>query len=160
MTDLRRTIRFLALLCVISVSIMMLTLLSGEKSIPFTPPPFDPESRTGIPEVPDALAYRMLDAGPFRAGLCGILIPEDGRIPVWFTNPPENTVWLRLRILDDQGRILGETGLLRPGEHLRSVIADPLPPAGAPVVLKVMAYEPEVYHSAGTFTVRTTISKP
>ena len=160
MTDPRRIVRFLTLLCIISVSIMMLALLVGGKSDPFAPPPFDPEARAGMPEVPEDLSWQILDTGPFRAGLCGILIPERNWIPVWFTNPSQNTVWLRLRLLDKQGQILGETGLLRPGEYLHSVAVDPLPPAGTPVTLKVMAYEPETYHSAGAFTLRATISRP
>ena len=48
-------------------------------------------------------------------------------------------------------KVLGETGLIRPGEYVQSIKYDQLPGQDTNIVLKVMAYEPETYHSAGSF---------
>lgn len=155
-----KIVRLLAVLCTLSVGIMLFALLSGGKPSRFTPPPFDPGARAGTPEVPEELDYGMLDAVVYRAGLCGKVIPEGNTLSVWFTSPEDNTLWLRLRILDEQGNTLGQTGLLRPGEYLQSVSLETIPPAGMPITLKLMAYEPETYHAAGTVTVSTVITQP
>ena len=55
------------------------------------------------------------------------------------------------------GELLGETGLIRPGEYVQSVTFDTVPASGATISMKVMAYEPETYHSAGAVTLNTTI---
>lgn len=156
----RKVIRLLTVLCIFSVAAMVIALLPGDKAAAFSPPPFDAGARQGSPEVPEELGYQILDAGVFRAGLCGAVIPNGHTAHVWFTNPEENTVWLRLRILDEQGNILGQTGLLRPGEYLQTVTLDTVPPEGASIRLKLMAYEPETYHAAGSVTVSTTITQP
>lgn len=76
---------------------------------------------------------------------------------VWLTNPDTNTLWLKLRVLDQDGNTLGETGLLRPGEYVRWVELENLPPAGSTVTLKLMAYEPDTYHSGGAASLQTTV---
>lgn len=75
---------------------------------------------------------------------------------VYLTNPAENTVWLKLRVLDTNGSILGETGLLRPGEYVRTVALSAAPTPGTSITLKIMGYEPDTYLSAGSATLSTT----
>ena len=52
---------------------------------------------------------------------------------VYFTNAQENHVYLKLRVLDENDRILGETGLLKPGEYVKDVqlLRDFLPAPGS-----------------------------
>ena len=90
-------------------------------------------------------------------GLCAKLIPDGQAVDVWFANPAENAIWMKLRLLDSKGRLLGETGLIRPGEYVRSVIVNTVPPTGTALVMKVMAYEPETYTSAGVVNMQTTM---
>ncbi len=70
-----------------------------------------------------------------------------------------NTTWLKLRVLNAKGNILGETGLVKPGEYVHSVSLDIVPEAGAAITLKLMAYEPDTYQSAGAVGLNTTVSK-
>lgn len=145
--------------CIVSLAAMVLALTFGGKqeAIPFTPPPFDEAAQTGTPEVPDALGWSELDAKAFKVSVCGIFAPEDGKADVYLTNPETNTVWLKLRVLDDKGNTLGETGLIKPGQYVQSVSLTTIPKSGATVSLKLMAYEPETYHSAGAVTLNTTV---
>lgn len=62
-----------------------------------------------------------------------------------------------MRILDEAGNILGESGLLRPGEYVRAVRLEKIPKQPTPVSLKIMAYEPETYYSAGSAVLKTTL---
>ena len=145
-----------AAICVLSL-IVMVVALTGQKQPQaageFTPPPFDSTAVVGTPTVPDGLGYSELDCQVYKVSLCGKL-NADGNI--WLTNPESNEVWLKVRILDVGGNILGETGLVRPGEYVQTVALTTIPKSGTPITLKIMAYEPDTYYSAGAASLNTT----
>lgn len=147
----------LMILCAVSVAVMVAALCSGNAAVEFTPPPFDPAAEAGIPQVPPGLGYQELDVGVFKVSLCGQIRPEDSAADIWLTNPAGNGVWLKLRVLDGNGNILGQTGLLRPGEYVRQVALNNTPAPGESIILKVMSYVPETYHSAGALELNTVI---
>ena len=157
--DKRRLICILSVLCVLSVAAMFFALRSGAEKADFTPPPFDPAAQTGTPVVPEGLGYQTLDAGVFRMALCGEIGTDGTDAQVYLTNPVGNEVWLKVRILDRNGEILGESGLVWPGEYVENVALDQLPLPGTPIVLKIMAYEPETYYSRGAVTVNTHVGE-
>lgn len=153
----RYTIPILSALCVIAVAVMIFALASGGGAGAFTPPPFDAAAQAGAPEPPQTAGYSEIDAEAFRFSVAGALTAQDGKTDVWLTNPADSTVWLKVRILDENGNTLGESGLLRPGEYVQSVALAEQPKATAPVQMKIMAYEPETYYSAGAATLRTQL---
>ena len=145
-----------AVLCAVSLAVMVFALTRQEVQTEmgeFTPPPFDSAAVVGTPEVPDGLGYNELDCQVYKVSLCGKL-NADGHI--WLTNPESNEVWLKVRILDAKGNILGETGLVRPGEYVQTVELTTIPKSGTPITLKIMAYEPDTYYSAGAASLNTT----
>lgn len=153
----KKLVTALGILAFLSVAVMLAVLSFGNTSPGFTPPPFDPAAQVGTPAVPAELGYGQLDAQAFRASLCGVLKPAEGTLDIWLTNPAENSVWLKLRLMDSRGNLLGETGLLRPGEYVRQISLSSAPEPGSTVILKLMAYEPDTYHSAGSITLTTSI---
>jgi hypothetical protein len=150
-----------AIACAVAVVAMVVVI-----AIKFTPkkgefvaPPFDSAAVVGTPEVPDGLGWSEMDArGAFFVSVCGEVKLSDGKADVWFTNPEKNTVWLKLRVLNEQGEILAETGLIRPGEYVQTIHFDVLPEVGDNITMKVMAYEPDTYVSAGAVSLKTVIS--
>lgn len=100
-----------------------------------------------------------MDAKVYKVGICGRFLPKGTTADVWLTNPESNTVWLKVRVLDEKGNTLGETGLVRPGEYVQSVELDTVPKTGTPIVLKIMAYQPDTYYSEGAVSLNTTISE-
>ena len=148
-----------AALCFFSLLVMTAALLCNEPQIQveFTPPPFEESAESGVPSVPENLGWSELDAMAFRFSVCGVILSEEQKASVWFTNPKENTVWLKLRIMDVDGNIMGESGIIRPGEYVKDIsltgeIFDKIP-----IVLKVMSYEPETYYSEGAVSLNTNI---
>lgn len=150
-----------AVICLVSVIVMIAVLANPKVGEPqaFTPPPFEEAAASGVPNVPEGLGWGELDAKVYKASVCGVIRVEDGSADVWFTNPESNTLWLKLRILDKDGNIVGETGIIKPGEYVQSVAFYAVPAGGEAVSLKLMAYEPETYHSAGAVTLNTTIAE-
>ena len=143
-----------ALICMI----VALSVTGKPKQAPFVPPDFDASAMEGTPNVPQELDWQELDAQVFTVGICGVVLPRGNTADLWLTNPKENQVWLKVRVLDSYGTILGETGLLRPGEYVQSVVLQSVPEVGSPITLKIMAYEPNSYYSAGSVTLATKIS--
>lgn len=147
-----------AAICVLSL-IVMIFALTGQKKPQaageFTPPPFDSTAVVGTPDVPDGLGYSELDCQVYKVSLCGKLNASGD---IWLTNPETNEVWLKVRVLDEKGNILGETGLVRPGEYVRTVALTTIPKSGTPITLKIMAYEPNTYYSAGAASLNTTFA--
>lgn len=149
----------MAAICLLCLAMMAVALVYTQTQAPreFTPPPFEEMAVAGTPDVPEELGWQELDAQVFRVSVCGAVMLEGSNADVWLTNPEDNTVWLKLRILDADGAVLGETGLIRPGEYVQSVTFDMVPAPGTMISMKVMAYEPDTYHSGGAVTLNTTI---
>ena len=145
--------------CSLSVIIMGIVLcIPKQQRGEFVPPSFDGSATVGTPVVADVLGWQELDAKVYKVGVCGKVILTGDSADVWLTNPPSNAVWLKLRVLDEKGNILGETGLIKPNEYVRSVVLDRIPQTDTPIALKIMAYQPDTYYSEGTVTLNTTIS--
>lgn len=151
-----------SIICVVSIVIMIAVLLfSSGNSEPaaFTPPPFDENAIQGVPNVPEDLGWNELDVQAYKVSVCGVIIPSGNIADIWLTNPESNIAWLKLRVLDSYGNILGETGLIKPGEYVQSVTLTEVPKAGSQIGLKIMAYQPDTYYSEGSATLNTTISE-
>lgn len=156
-----KAIYFSAVVCFLAVLGMVLSLaLTGGKSeqAEFTPPPFETTAQSGMPNAADeswTQIYR--DGMNFSAHICCKVVLNGNSADVYFTNDDGNEVWLKLRILDEEDNILAETGLLKPNEYVRTVTFDTVPENRATIKLKIMAYEPDTYYSAGAVTLNTTV---
>ena len=149
----------MAALCIISLIAMAAALATPRTAVgEFVPPPFADSAVQGVPTVPDGLGWQVLDAKAYQVGICGKIVPNGTHADVWFYNPADNSVWLKLRITDKEGNVLGETGIIRQGEYLQSVKFTDLPSAGTAITLKIMAYQPDTYHSEGVVSLNTVIS--
>ena len=155
---IKRMLPIAAGLCVLAVIGMAVALVFGGKTESYSPPPFDPAAQAGTPQLSQDVGYGEIDAKAFSFSVAGELTVESGKTDVWLTNPAKNTVWLKVRILDEQDAVLGESGLIRPGEYVQAVKLDTVPRSTANVSLKIMAYEPETYYSAGSARLKTVLT--
>lgn len=151
----------LAAVFAVAVIIMIAALLAPKEAERgnFVPPAFERSAVTGNPEVPEGLGY----SAPFQEGMayrfavCGNVTMDGRQALVYFTNPAENETWTKLRIYDENGNVLGETGLIKPGEYVQYVELDKELAPGTPIKLKIMGYEPDTYLSAGSVVLNTQI---
>ena len=156
-----KTVPVLCGVLAIALAVMVAALFFGGKqgTAEFTQPPFEPAAVAGVPEVPESLGYisPYQEGMGYRFSVCGNVVMEGNTATVYLTNPAENKVWLKLRVLDESNNILGETGLIRPGEYVKDVELTENLTAGTKIKLKIMGYEPETYFSAGSATLNTAI---
>ena len=125
----------------------------------FVPPAFDSAAMIGTPEVPEGLGYSSpyQDGMAYRFSVCGNVKLDGKKATVYLTNDAENEVYIKLRILDADGNILGETGLVKPGEYVKEVELSKVLAAGTSIKLKIMSYEPDTYMSMGSAVLNTKI---
>lgn len=158
----RRNLGYMAACAAAVMVIAVLLMIPGKEDQTvrgeFTPPPFEPAAVAGTPEVPAELGWSELAVREgFTASVCGVLNEQDGQVTVWLYNHSGNDCWLKLRLTDTKGNILGETGLLKPGEHVRDLTLTDVPRSDTTVVLKLMGYEPETYYSGGSVGLETLL---
>ena len=147
----------IVLICIVGVSVISVftvAIVLLNQPPEFVPPEFDSGAIAGEPSLSDSDERRyglISDAKmPYTLNICrNIYTSSDGEGEIYFTNPSENTLWMKLRIYDDKGKVIGETGLIKPGEYLKNVRFDTVPENGAEITVKVMTYEPDTYYSGG-----------
>ena len=112
---------------------------------------------SGIPDVPEELGWQELDAQAFQVGYAGLSYWKATRPTCGSPTRKEITFGSSCGFWMKMGEILGETGLIRPGEYVQSVTFDTVPAPGATISMKLMAYEPETYHFPGAVPVLNTV---
>ena len=149
----------LSLICAFSVGFMIFALTRGHKEpTGFILPSFETAAQSGMPDVKDSSWTRVYKDGmSFTAYVCGKVTVNNGWADVYFTNDSKNKVWLKLRVTDENGNILAESGLIRLGEYVKSIKFNIVPNDRIKIKLKIMSYEPDTYYNAGAVSLNTTI---
>lgn len=148
------TIMSISLLC---MCLIIYKQLSNERT--FIPPSFESASAKGIPSPPEEVKYTEISLDTYKFSLSSrLLADENNDVDLFLTNPETNHVWLKARITDNNGHLLGETGILRPGEYVQSLhLADIK--ENTNIYLKIMGYEPETFYSLGSAETTMTIER-
>lgn len=159
----KRILTIMALLCaaVLVTVCVLFALRSKPIRQDFTPPPFEPQALTGIPpEMESEASYGRMTVNPgFSFCLCAKPTLTDHALSLYVTAPEDNTVWILARIYDEAGILLGQSGLLRPGEYCEAIALSAIPPQGATLTVKVLSYEPDTYYSRGSAQAILTVSR-
>lgn len=129
------------------------------RSEEFVAPSFD---KNALPmktaDLNDETYSILTIAEGYQVGICGEPEEKDGRVTVLFSNPQENNIWMRLRILDENNKILVETGIIRPGQYIENVSMNQFfKNSEAPVIMEILGYEPDTYYSEGKVELKTKI---
>lgn len=146
----------IAAIAVLCVGVAVICILNREPT-GFVPPEFDNNAVSGTPEVPDDMGYLEVykEGMSFNSFVCGEVNIVDGKADIYFTNPQKNTLWMKLRIFDDKGNVIAETGLIKPNEYLKTVTFDKVPVNNSKITMKIMTYEPNTYYSGGAVSLNT-----
>ena len=115
----------------------------------------------GVPAVPSELDYGSPyhEGMSYRFAICGNVTMNGSYATVYLTNDTANAVYIKLRVFDGDGNILGETGLLKPGEYVKDIELRVELTEGTKICLKIMGYEPNTYYSAGATVLHTQVGE-
>ncbi len=165
-TDIKKTFKSVILLLAL---LMALSSCTSGGSGEFVPPEFDKNAKSGTPSDGGKYYVPFSQQGfEFSIHICNTIVMSGKNATVNFTNDSTNSVWLKIRVYEYSvgndgsavlGSVLGESGLIKPGEYLESVKLKKSLKAGATVSIKVMAYEPQTYYSKGSFSLNTNVVK-
>ncbi len=155
---------------VIAIVFLTLTVVAAIKrdryydkknSLEFTPPPFDVSAVSGDPRdlgLSEDVGYSEIydpTKMSFMVAICGVFnVNENREADVYFANSEKNSVWIKLRVYDENENVVCETGLIRPGEYIKTIKFDRQIENGEALTVKVMSYVPETYMSAGAFKLK------
>ena len=118
----------------------------------FTPPAFDENAKTEFSAPIDAdAAYTPFNVpGEFTGALCANVYTKDGKAELYFTSFENNAVWAKAVLYDQNGKMLSESGLIKPGEHVAALTLSDIPKQNTKISVKVLLYEPDTYFSRGS----------
>jgi hypothetical protein len=157
----------IALICVLAIAVAIVAVViavnlkafnnASKESAEFIPPKFDEQAEKGKPTVAEEMGYLEVykEGMSFNAFVCGEVNIIDGKADIYFTNPEKNTLWMKLRIFDEKGNVIAETGLIKPDEYLKTVSFDKIPSNNSMIIMKIMSYEPDTYYSGGAVSLST-----
>lgn len=154
---MRKGVLISALVCTAALIWMVCVLVMPQRdNLNFIPPAFEEYAQKGEPEVSEDCSWSKVDATVFNASLCGQIESGTKEPEVWLQNPADSEVWLKLRVEDEEGNVLGETGILKSNEYVKKINLSRALQDGEAVRLRLMSYEPEIYYSAGSVVLNTT----
>ncbi len=157
-----------AAVCGACVVFMLVALLVPKKTVrgDFTPPAFAADVHEGVPTVEKERIWYTppMQGQAFQMSVCCNVIVEGNTADIYLTNYAENDVWLMVRLMSvdekksaQSGQLVpgdtvyAESGIIKPGEYVKSITFDKLPKNGQKLCCKVMAYQPNTYYSEGSF---------
>ncbi len=129
--------------------------------IRYEPPKFEVHAFAGTPTPDKGFLYDEVESGfGYKFSIASNLYQQKDRtLKVFFTNPSANKVNLMCEVRKaDDDELLYDCGLLHPGEYIET-----LDPRGSfdntkyDVNVKVYAFEPDSYQSAGTTTLKLVL---
>ena len=151
-----------AILAVMTFAVIYLAA-AGKRPVvrgEFVPPEFEAAAVAGIPSGMDAASCysRLVLNEDTAVSMCANLYIENSSALVFLTADARNAGWIRIKILDAGGSVLGQSGLLRPGEYVRALALDRIPEAGTMLTVKILIYEPDTYLSLGSANAQVRVA--
>lgn len=144
----------LAIILCVGMAFGYITFARGERT--FLPPQREASVKEGLPE-----ALKNYQELPVREGyIVGMdtnPVFKDGKLYLNAVNKEGNNVWFLVRLYQGKKRI-GETGLLKPGEYVEKIPCEKTLASGEEVLVQIVAYEPDTYHSEGVARVSCKVA--
>ena len=146
------------------LALMLVTLIVVSSCVrsavgDFVPPPFEENAVLGVPE-PLPVGFGTMTVNPeLVIGACAFPSLTGNSLGVYLTSHQNNTSWIKIRIYDKDKNLLGESGLLKPGEYLASVDLTVLPKDLTTLYATVLAYEPDTYYSTGSANLQFSVAQ-
>lgn len=143
---------------VVFICIICCLLINIDKKSTFKKPEFD----KNVEEIPDDLDYEK-SVLKVVEGYSIYISPspklDSNYLKIDFISFDTNNIWIKVRILDNNDNIIGETGLVKPGEYLEKVKLNKTIKENDKIKYKIMGYEKDSYLSAGAISLNTKVVK-
>lgn len=146
------------ILAVIAVAVVLIVKMNQTVKGDFVKPEFDSSATVADMDYLSSIqSFSTLQAtDDLGVALMSDVYLNDGKFQIYFCSLDSNEDYLLVRIYDETGEVLlGQSGLVKPGECVQYVDAISVPKNSENIKIKVLTYEPETYLSNGTFSLNT-----
>lgn len=154
--------KYLIILTTILVALVIIIILLSvnlKNKTTFVKPKFDLNT---ISEIPENLDYKssILNVNDgYSIYINASPIVDNDNLIIDFISMSDNNIWIKVRILNSNDEIIAETGLVKPGEYLRTVELNKSISKGDAMTYMIMGYEKDSYLSAGLVKLNTRIGE-
>ena len=141
-----------ALLVIVLVGVFIGLLTQDPIRGEFVPPTFEENAKTEFSApIDEKAAYTPFSIpNEFMGALCANVFVKDGKAELYFTSFEGNAVWARVILYNENGKAIGESGLIQAGEHIDAIPLSKIPRNNSKLSVKVLLYEPDTYFSRGS----------
>ena len=147
------TVISITVVAVFLIAALVIVIVRNNKPEGYVNPTFD-EGCTAI-NFEEAPGNKVGVTDGFTVAVPNAISGDKNGINVCFASAPDNKGNIKLELIDDNGNIVAESGLIKPGEYLETVskvYKKNLPKNDCEITIKVLTYEPETYVSLGSCT--------
>ena len=126
----------------------------------FRTPEHEAAAVQGVPTGDTAGNYETLPVKDgYTVGIDTAPVYLDGILYLNAANLSDNTVWFLARVYRGD-QMIAQTGIFYPGEYVAQVPCSTKLSAGEKILVRILAYEPETYHSEGVAQFSTVVAAP
>ena len=143
------------------IGVMLIPNGSDTPKVGFVKPEMDACAVDGVPQnVPSELAYQTAEfTKNFKIAMCGNLkASKDNTADLYLTSFDTNEGYVRVVLYDENNNELGTTGLIKPGQYIKSIKLNTAPNEDKIVNAKVLSYDMDTYVSLGAVNVKLHLS--
>lgn len=152
----KKLISLISILIVLILIIIVLFINIQNKST-FKKPKFDEFATSNIP---NELKYKesvINISDGYSIYIDGIARKEEDNLIINFVSIESNNIWIKIRITDEGKNVIAESGLIKPGEYLKSIKLRKQVSENENITYMIMGYEKDNYMSAGTVSLNTKV---
>lgn len=148
----KTTIAVVGIVLAVFIAATVIVFMMKQNDSGYIPPKFDPNAVSGYPAVIDEYAqYQNIRVNEdFAFSMCLCPMYGNGNAEIYFAAAKDNNAYILIKLYDKDGALIGESGLLKPGEYVQSVAVSLVPTEDTEISARVLSYEPETYYSLGS----------
>lgn len=143
----------LIVLIIAALALLIVLCITRENPVitDFVPPLHEDNAIAGEPkDIPDKAAYGNINISDvFSVSMCAFPSLHGNELDLYYTNKSAADISTRFIVFDTDGNIIYESGLLNPGEYLKSVTLLTVP-EDKKAKIKMLSFYPETWESAGS----------
>lgn len=145
----------LAVILCIGVAFGYIRFKQGYRT--FITPEHETAAMAGVPAAANSYQTLPVKEG-YIVGIDTAPVYRNGVLYLNVANDADSSVWFLVRVYHDDKKIV-QTGILYPGEYIGEVKCNQKLDAGENVMIQIIAYEPETYHSEGVARITCEIAE-
>jgi len=160
----KKIIKIFAIIFILVSVIALIIFINKDKIVrknKFVAPIMDITAVVGSPiEVDDDLKYQEVSIKDnYVVELCATPRINNNKLTIYFTSSKKNKDLLKIRILDKDNNMLGESGLIEPNSYIKEIELNKELEDNELISIKVMSYEKDTYYSNGSFKLNIFVKK-